>query len=159
MIKPQNYTSCSAQNTPCSSVLLLTINTGRQHSSCRGWKGTETQELHLGGPGDHKVYFSGPGFPRPWKQQGSAGGWGQPCPAPPCSPHVPAASPRLLRRLPPALCLQENYFLQSVCHSRAISILPQFGLSFSLTMYLKEMIPQAQHFSLLTTHGKQQHQA
>lgn len=51
---------------------------------------------------------------------------------------MPAASPRLLRRLPPAMCLQANYFLQSVCHSRAISILPQFGLSFSPNDVFKE---------------------
>lgn len=73
------------------------------------------------------------------------------CPSP-----CPHARPVSLPPLPAPTCnvFAGNYFLQSVCHSRAINILPQFGLSFSLMIYLKKMIPQAKHFSVIITHGK-----
>lgn len=87
------------------------------------------------------------GFSKSWREQG--------CPTPPL-PQLTCAHPISLPPLPAPTCkvFAGNYFLQSVCHSRAINILPQFGLSFSLMIYLKKMIPQAKHFWVIITHGK-----
>lgn len=71
-----------------------------------------------------------------------------------CPHHVSTSISFPPLRAPTCDVFAGNYFLQSVCHSGAISILPQFGLSFSLMIYLKKMIPQAKHFSVIITHGK-----
>lgn len=87
------------------------------------------------------------GFSKGWRT------WGCPTPS---LPQLIRAHPISLPPLPAPTCdvFAGNYFLQSVCHSRAINILPQFGLSFSLMIYLKKMIPQAKHFWVIITHGK-----